>query len=124
MAQTTIERTSIVTVKDSEATDGYILSAKLSATNIVPDGTVVTISSSTSTDCPVATPCTLTATPKTIKTTTTNQATTQDGETTTFQVKITLPANTAVGNYILDMEYDEVAQDPPSLPDTGDISQV
>lgn len=114
---TTIEKSSTVTIKDPDATRGYILSAKLlDATSTI----TVSISSTGNTTCQVGVPCILTTTPQTILSTTDDLATTQSGDTTTFTVTITIPAEANVSDYVLDIEYSEEANPiPPGPPDPG-----
>ncbi len=106
-AEQVITRTSTVTVKDPTATSGYHLTARI-AKNTIPEGTAV-IGSSSSTICSLATPCALPTdnTAIDIITTNNNNAISGSGDTTEWQVKITIPANTDESNYILDIEYDE-----------------
>ncbi len=107
----TITRTSAVTVKNPEAKSGYTLSAKLSQNSI--SGATVTMGSSSSTTCTTASPCAVVASEaRALITTDNNAATTEDGDTTEWQVRITIPAGTAVGNYILDIEYSEERNTP------------
>ncbi len=107
-----ITRTSTVTVNDSEAVSGYTLKARI-ATSSIPNA-VVTIASASSTTCKIESPCTLpdNNTFKDIAATNDYAATQSNGDTTQWQVKITIPANTSTGNYILDIEYDEIAAEP------------
>ena len=117
---TTLTKTSIVTVKDTTATTGYTLGAKLSQ-NTLPSSTV-TIGSASSTSCTVASPCTLnTTTPVELLSTTSSAATGGTGETTTWTVKITVPANTPLANYIVDIEYSQDAKTPLGLTDGGNM---
>jgi uncharacterized protein (TIGR02145 family) len=103
---TTITRTSTVTVKDSAASNGYVLTAKIAANTLL--GTTVTIGSGSSSQCGLASPCDLSGTARTVLTTdSTNTATTTAGETTIFTVTMTIPSDSVVGNYILDIEYGE-----------------
>ncbi|MDR2063167.1 MAG: hypothetical protein LBQ02_00010 [Candidatus Nomurabacteria bacterium] len=112
---TTITRTSEVNVTDSSATYGYTLTAQISANNLT--GATVTIGSDTSSECPKATPCALSSTPTNILITSNNNATNPDtGETTTFEVKITIPASSNIGSYTLDITYDETATPAPYIP--------
>ena len=101
-----IQRNSTVTIKDPTATIGYTLFAKLSQ-NSLP-GATVTMGSSSSTTCTTASPCNIVASEaRTILSTNNSNSTTASGETTTWVVKITVPAGTAVGGYIFDIEYSE-----------------
>ncbi|MDR2063778.1 MAG: fibrobacter succinogenes major paralogous domain-containing protein [Candidatus Nomurabacteria bacterium] len=100
----TLTKTSIVTVKDASATNGYALTATLNSTLV---GAVVAISQSASSECPTVSPCTLSAGETTILATNNNNATVSAGETTTFDVVISLPTGTAVGAYTVDIVYDE-----------------
>ena len=103
-----IQRTSTVTVKDPTAGNGYTLSAKLSQNSI--SGAIVTMGSSSSSTCTTASPCAIVASEaRALISTNNNAATTIDGDTTVWQVKITIPAGTAIGNYILDIEYSEAS---------------
>ncbi len=103
-----IQRTSTVTVKDPTAKDGYILSAKLSQNSI--SGAIVTMGSSSSSTCTTASPCAIVASEaRALVSTNNNAATTSDGDTTVWQVKITIPAGAAIGNYIVDIEYSEAS---------------
>ena len=104
-----IQRTSTVTVKDPTAGNGYTLSAKLSQNSI--SGAIVTMGSSSSSTCTTASPCAIVASEaRALISTNNNAATTSDGDTTVWQVKITIPAGTAIGNYIVDIEYSEMAE--------------
>jgi hypothetical protein len=109
---TTITRTSEVNVKDTSATHGYTLTAQISANNLT--GATITVGSDTSSECPKTTPCALSSTPTNILITTNNNATTTNGETTTFEVVITIPANSNIGAYTLDIAYDETANLAPT----------
>ncbi len=101
-----LARTSTVTVKSPTASGGYRLFAKI-AQNSLP-GAIVTIESSSSSTCSSSNPCNLSAdAAKPIITTDNGNATTSDGDTTTWQVKITIPAGTAKGHYTVDIEYSE-----------------
>ena len=103
-----IQRTSRVTVKDPTAKDGYTLSAKLSQNSM--SGAIVTMGNANSIACPLATPCNLNDTAaRPITSTNNNNATVGDGDTTEWQVKITIPAGTELGNYIIDIEYSEAS---------------
>ncbi len=103
-----IQRTSTVTIKDPTATSGYILSAKLSQNTI--SGASVTIGSASSTTCTIASPCNLnSSSARNIISTSNGNATASGGEKTIWQVNITIPAGTAIGNYIVDVEYSEEA---------------
>ncbi len=102
-----LTRTSTVTVKDSTASYGYILTARI-ANNTVPGGTA-TIGSASSTTCPLATPCALPSDNASIPiiSTDNNNAVQANGDAVEWEVKIVIPASTALGNYMLDIEYDE-----------------
>jgi uncharacterized protein (TIGR02145 family) len=102
---TVINKTSVVNVTDSGAATGYKLVAALN--NSLNDATVE-ISAPSSSNCPSATPCLLSTTPTIILTTSDAAATDPAGQTTTFDVKITIPANVNIGNYTLDIVYDEL----------------
>jgi uncharacterized protein (TIGR02145 family) len=106
---THIDRSSVVTVKDVAATDGYALTATLS--NNMP-GVIVTIYSASSSNCTSVLVCTLSANPTIILTDDSNGAATADGQTTTFNVSIAVPSMTAVGNYAVDIAYEEL----PNMP--------
>ncbi|MDR2063694.1 MAG: hypothetical protein LBQ02_02800, partial [Candidatus Nomurabacteria bacterium] len=73
-------------------------------------------SNANSSECPITAPCTLTTSPTTVLTTNNNNAVATDGETTTFEVKITIPANSNIGAYTLDIAYDETADQTPYIP--------
>ena len=106
-----IQRTSTVTVKDPTAGNGYTLSAKLSQNSI--SGAIVTMGSSSSSTCTTASPYAIVASEaRALLSTDNNAATASDGDTTEWQVKILIPAGTAIGNYILDIEYSEEAHIP------------
>ncbi|MDR2063213.1 MAG: hypothetical protein LBQ02_00255 [Candidatus Nomurabacteria bacterium] len=107
---TTITRTSEVNVTDTSATYGYTLTAQISANNLT--GATVTIGSDTSSECSKATPCALSSAPTNILITNNNNATGAQGETTLFEVKITISANSNIGAYTLDIAYDETPIDP------------
>ncbi len=92
---TTITRNSIVTVKDSSATYGYTLTARIRESTL-PAGASVMVGGQTMRSTPIG-----------IRFTNAPYATQPSGDTTEQPVKITLPANTPVGNYILDIEYGE-----------------
>ncbi|MDR2063242.1 MAG: hypothetical protein LBQ02_00415 [Candidatus Nomurabacteria bacterium] len=117
---TTITRTSEVNVTDTSATYGYSLTAQISANNLT--GATVTIGSDTSSECSKATPCALSSTPTNILVTSNNNATNPDtGETTTFEVIVTIPSNSNIGSYTLDIAYDETPNSPPPI---ADLSQT
>ena len=123
MSNSTITRTSTVTVADGTAEHGYVLTARV-VQNTIP-GSTVKISSGDSAICAPASPCTLSAAAGNILETDGDEATAPGGETTEWTVNITLPANTPLGNYIVDLEYDEdaiVALLPPPGVDPGVFS--
>jgi hypothetical protein len=114
-----ITMTSEVNVKDSSATLGYTLTATLSST--LPANSTVQITgiqsggASSTTNCSTSSPCNITASPITILNHSSTAATDANGHSTTFSVKITIPANTNVGNYTVDIAYDEI---PVAVPTT------
>lgn len=109
----TITRSSRITVKDTEATYGYALSAKISENTLT--NSTVTIGSTGSTTCSVGNPCLLSSTARDIVVTENNYATGANGEAMEWVVSISVPANTDLGNYIVEITYDEVANEPPPL---------
>ncbi|MDR2063187.1 MAG: fibrobacter succinogenes major paralogous domain-containing protein [Candidatus Nomurabacteria bacterium] len=110
---TIINKASIVNVKDTSATDGYSLTAALNTTlpagstvQIYPDSASIT-ANKTST-CNNTNPCSLASTPTTILSDDNDISGIANGETTTFNVIITIPAGTNIGNYTVDIAYDEI----------------
>ncbi len=97
-----LTRTSTVTVKDSMAAHGYILTARIAQSTI--SGATVTIGSDSSESCPIASPCTLPSDNSFRDIiSSTESAAIDGGHTTEWEVKIVVPR----GNYVLDIEYDE-----------------
>ncbi len=109
--KTSITKTSNVAVRDTAATYGYNLSARISQ-NTLPAGTTVQISSNSSSECPTATPCSLVTGSAPVRIHKTYNSTLDSGESKDWQVTITIPENTSPGNYILDIEYSEEARVP------------
>ncbi|MDR2336817.1 MAG: fibrobacter succinogenes major paralogous domain-containing protein [Candidatus Nomurabacteria bacterium] len=113
-----------VNVKDIFATLGYNLTATLSST--LPANSTVQITGiqsggvSSTTNCSTSNPCNITSSPTAILTHNSTFATDIDGHSTTFEVKITIPANTNVGNYTVDIAYDET---PIAIAKEGDPIQ-
>jgi hypothetical protein len=101
-----IYRTSVVTVRDASAGGGYVLMANLN-NNLA--GAKVELSSAESAVCASDNPCVLTASPIVIFTTLNNDATGADGDTVTFDVKITVLAGAQNGRYTMDIVYQEMA---------------
>ncbi len=101
-----IQRTSTVTVRNPSATYGYTLSAKVEDNNL--PGSTINIFSSASTLCTQTAPCLLSASAFTdILTISSSNATNASGDTSLWNVIISIPANAGTGNYIIDIEYDE-----------------
>lgn len=112
-----ITRTSTVIVKDSEAIYGYTLTAKLSQ-NTLPNSTVIIYSNITGSLCTLGSPCDLdTATSTNLLTTANDNATLEDGEETSWTIEISIPANTDLGGYTVDIVYDESANPEPLTAD-------
>lgn len=109
----TVTKTSVVTVKNSDANYGYTLSAKL-LQNTLPSTSKVRVSSADSGLCKPAKPCEVKANaPVNIMDISGDSAAGPNGATTTWTVAITIPANTEIGNYIVDVEYYEVGKMQP-----------
>ena len=107
-----IQRTSTVTVRNPSAAYGYTLSAKIKDNNL--PGSTINIFSSASTLCTQTAPCLLSASAFTdILTISSSNATNASGDTSLWNVIISVPANAGTGNYIIDIEYDERATPPP-----------
>lgn len=113
----TITRTNTVTIKDDSAHWGYTLTAQLGS-DPIPNSTVSLINPDSSTTCTTESPCILnTSTPTEIFSTIHNTATTSSGESITWTIHITIPANTPTGNYLLDIVYDMSAPTFDSMQD-------
>ncbi|MDR2063961.1 MAG: hypothetical protein LBQ02_04240 [Candidatus Nomurabacteria bacterium] len=123
-----IRRTSTVTVRDTDANFGYNLTAALSANTL--SGAVVEIyadslanaQTSTCTSDSSTNPCKLTDVPTAILVTSDDTATNAAGETVVFDVKITIPAGAQIGNYTVDIAYDEEAIIPVPQPPASNAS--
>lgn len=121
-ATQTITKTSRVTIKNTEATIGYTLSAKLEQNTLT--NSRVTIASTLSSACPTTLPCELSATAQDILVTNNSNATGATGETSEWVVQITVPANTPVENYIIDIVYEEAANVDLGPPDIGAMQSL
>lgn len=118
-----ITKTSTVTVKNSDAEYGYTLTAKLGQNTLT--NSTVSIGSTGSSECTVSEPCELnTTTPTTILITDDDAATSASGDTTSWVVYIAVPANVDIGNYVVDVVYDEVANENPGPPDVGAMQDL
>jgi hypothetical protein len=111
-----VTRTSEVNVKDPSTKRGYVLTATLSANTL--SGATVQITgiqsggASSTTNCSTSNPCDITASPTAILTHSGAFATDTSGHSTVFEVKITIPAGAGVGNYTVDIAYDETPTAP------------
>lgn len=119
---TVVEQQSVVTVRSQDALYGYVLSAKLTQDAMLAAS--VTISSNESALCPVELPCELSATPQPILSVSSDAAVDVSGDTTTFNLVITIPAMTPTSDYVLDIEYAEEALPFAGLTDGADAQSV